>query len=220
MKVLITGTTHGIGRATALKFIENNHIVYGLDIEDNSICHHNYHHIKCDVGIKETLPEIPDIDVVINNAGTVDETRAINVNLEGYINVVEQYALQPNIKSVVNVASISGHTGLDGCRYASSQGGRLAFTKYLAMELGNKYKALVNSVSPGAVMTNLEPELYAKPHLVEAVANENILKKWIKPEEVAELIYYLAVVNKSITGQDFLIDNGETANYNFIRKED
>ena len=65
-------------------------------------------------------------------------------------------------------------------------------------------------------MTGLEPELYEDRALVEAVANENILKKWIKPYEIAEWIYFVTVVNKSMTGQDILIDNGEVANYNFI----
>ena len=72
------------------------------------------------------------------------------------------------------------------------------------------------SISPGAVLTNLEPELYKDKKLVKAVAKENLLKKWIKPTEIALWIYFVAVMDKSMTGQDILIDNGEVANFNFI----
>lgn len=215
-KVIITGTTHGIGKATAELFLERGHFVYGLDILEPSISHSRYKHHVCDVSVTSTLPTITKAEIVINNAATIDERTAINVNLEGYINVVEKYCYQPEIKSIINVGSISGHVGLDGPRYSASNGGRLAYTKNIAQYFGNNFKATVNSISPGAVLTNLEPYIYNDPKLVKAIAQENLLKKWIQPEEVAELIYYMTIVNKSITGQDILIDNGEVANYNFI----
>ena len=87
------------------------------------------------------------------------------------------------------------------------------------MVLGKKYGATVNCISPGAVFTNLEPELYDNPKLMKAVAEENIFKKWIMPEEIAQWIYFVSVINKSMTGQDILIDAGEEANYNFIEEE-
>ena len=220
MKVLITGTASGIGLQTALLFLTYGHTVFGFDILPAAIEDEHYFHYICDVSKAEQLPEIPDVDIIINNAGTIDETKAIATNLEGYINVAEKYAFHEGIKSVVNVGSISGHVGLDTPRYAASQGGRLAYTKNLAMRLANKYRATVNSISPGAVMSGLEPHLYANKKLVDAVANENLLKKWIKPEEIAEWIYFVAVNNRSMTGQDILIDNGEVANFNFISVED
>ena len=215
MRVLITGTSSGIGRETAELFLDRGHTVVGIDKEPSTIENKNYKHYECDVSIAMTLPDLEPFDIIINNAGTIDERLAINTNLNGYINVIEKYA-DEHVKNILNVASISGHVGLDTMRYASSQGGRLALTKHLAITLGKKYGTIVNSISPGAVMTGLEPELYEDRALVEAVANENILKKWIKPYEIAEWIYFVTVVNKSMTGQDILIDNGEVANYNFI----
>lgn len=216
MKILITGTSSGIGKETALKFLDNNCVVYGIDTKKATIDHKNYFHIVADISKKEQLPDISNIDIVINNAGTIEESKAISVNLEGYINTCEKYAYNPNIKSVVIVASITAQTGIDEPRYTASQGGRISYMKYLAIQLGRKYKATVNSVSPGAVETNLEPYLYVRKDLVEKIANQSILKKWVEPKEIAELIYYLSVINKSITGQDFLIDNGEASNFNFI----
>ena len=216
MQVLITGTSSGIGKSTAELFLKHGNEVYGIDIKESEISNKLYHHIIADVSKKEELPDLTDFEIVINNAGTIEEEYSIQSNLLGYINIAEKYANNPKIQSVVNVGSISGRVGLDTPCYAASQGGRIAYTKNLAIRLGKKYHARVNCVSFGAVLTGLEPKLYAKEKLVEAVANENLLHKWIMPEEAAEWIYFVAVKNKSMTGQDILIDNGEEANFNFI----
>ena len=42
------------------------------------------------------------------------------------------------------------------------------------------------------------------------------LKKWAFPEEIAEWIYFMSVVNKSMTGQDIIVDNGEMNNQTFV----
>ena len=215
MKVLITGTATGIGYETARKFLREGHEVIGIDNKPSTITERQYTHVLLDLGT-DALPEINDVEILVNNAGTVDEKKALSVNLDGYIKVAEKYAFQPKIRSVVNIASISAHTGMDTPRYCASNGGRLAYTKNLAIQLGKLYKATVNSISPGAVLTSLEPELYKNKEAMQAVANETILKKWIMPEEIAEFIYFVSVVNKSLTGQDILIDNGEASNYNFI----
>lgn len=215
LKVLVTGTSSGIGQAIAMKFINEGHKVIGLDKEPSSIEDPNYEHWIIDVG-KNVLPKFSGINILINNAGTVDEIDAIETNLIGYIRVAEEYAYQKDIKSVLNIASISAHTGIDWPYYCASQGGRISYTKHLAIKLGNEYKATVNSLSPGAVLTGLEPELYADKKLIKAVEDESILKKWIMPEEIADFAYFMTVINKSMTGQDVLVDNGESSNFHFI----
>lgn len=218
MRVLITGTSSGIGAATAALFLRCGHTVWGIDVLPNSgMKHENYTHTIADVCKSETLPDFSEeFDIVVNNAATAIEKDAIGVNLEGYINVAEKYAFHQGIKCVINIGSISGRDGLDRPRYSASQGGRISYTKNLAIRLGNQYKARANCISFGAVLTGLEPNLYADPKLVNAVANENLLKKWITPDEAAEWIYFVSVKDRSCTGQDILIDNGEEANYNWI----
>lgn len=214
--ILITGTSNGIGKATAIKFCRKDYRVVGIDIMPASFRHPLYTHYQVDVRNYSQLPDINGIKVVVNNAGTIDEDIAMDVNYNGYMNIIKKYCYQEHLKCLINVASISGHIGLDTPNYAASQGARLALTKHLAMDLGRRYGARVNSISPGAVITNLEPELYKDAKAMKAVAEESILKKWIMPEEIAEWIYFLATKDKSMTGQDILIDNGEVANYNFI----
>ena len=117
--------------------------------------------------------------------------------------------------SIVNIASASAHNGAEFPEYAASKGGVLAYTKNVAQRVA-AYKAVCNSVSPGGVYTESNAHILNDPKLLEAVHNETLLGKWAKPEEVADLVYYLAVINQSITGQDVIIDNGELAKFNFI----
>lgn len=215
--VLITGTSSGIGRNTAELFLsKGKYHVYGLDIKPAVIEDPNYTHIICDVGKQEQLPELPNINYLINNAGTIYEKDAIESNLMGYIYVAEKYAFNPDIKSVLNIGSISGTDGLDTPIYAASQGGRISYTKNLMLRLSKTKHVPVNILCFGAVMTGLEPKLYAQQDLVDAVANESVLKKWIMPDEAAEWVYFMSVLNKSMCGQVLLVDNGESVNRNFI----
>lgn len=219
MRVLITGTSSGIGRATARLFLLNGHEVFGIDRNPSTINHSKYIHYIADIRRAEILPDIENVEILINNAGTVNPDESIDTNLRGYINVTEKYAYQKAIKAVVNVCSLSARAGLENGYYSASQGGRVAYSRHLAIVLGKRYGATVNCISPGTVLTNLEPELYTNPRLLKAVAKENILNKWIMPEEIALWIYFVAVENHSMTGQDILIDAGEEANYNFIEEE-
>ncbi|MBQ6846285.1 MAG: SDR family oxidoreductase, partial [Oscillospiraceae bacterium] len=73
MKVLITGTSGGIGKAIASLFLEKGHSVFGIDRNEASISHNDYVHFVCDVRDYEKLPELCDIDILINNAGTQNE---------------------------------------------------------------------------------------------------------------------------------------------------
>ena len=217
MNVLITGSSRGIGRATALKFLEEGHKVFGIDIVPPMSPlsnRNNYTHCICDIS-KGNLPDIEDINILINNAGVQDDETAIDVNLKGLIAVTEKYGLQKNIKSILMNASVSAHNGSEFPRYAASKGGVLAYTKYVAREVA-KYGATCNSLSLGGVATALNNPIINDEKLYKAVLDETLLKKWATPEECAEWIYFLTVVNKSMTAQDVLIDNGEVMNQKFI----
>ena len=220
MKVLITGTSSGIGYATALKFIAGGFEVIGMDKTGTTITAPAYTHIICDIW-EDKLPEITDIDVLVNNAGqqstgsTGDCLGDIDVNLKGLIRITEKYGIRAGIKAIVNIASVSGHTGAEFPAYAASKGGVLAYTKNTA-NIVAKYNATCNSISPGGVLTKSNSHIIENPALWNEVMDECLLRKWAEPTEIAEWIYFVAVVNKSMTGQDIIIDNGETAKFNFV----
>ena len=211
MRVLVTGSSNGIGKAIALKFLKNNFEVIGFDIEDSTIENSSFTHYKQD--ICSELPELKNIDIIINNAG-IQEGNTIDVNLKGTMNVTEKY-ITPNIKSVVFIASASASTGSEFPEYVASKGGIVAYMKNVALRI-SKYGATANSISPGGVITGLNNHIINDKNLYEQVLNETLLNKWASAEEIADFAYFVSTVNKSMTGEDIFIDNGEKLKSNFI----
>ena len=217
MKVLITGTTGGIGKAIAELFLKEDHIVYGIDRLDASISHEKYTHFKCDIRDKEKLPQIDDVEILINNAGTQNE-EDIDINLKALIYITEKYGVQPHIKSILNIGSASAHTGAEFPEYSASKGGVVAYTKNTALRVA-KYGATCNSLDPGGVLTPLNECVMNDEKLWEEIMNETPLKRWATPEEMADWAYFLTVTNKFCTGQSIVADGGESINFNFVWKD-
>ena len=80
----------------------------------------------------------------------------------------------------------------------------------------SKYKATANSISPRGVITDLNSHILNDEKLYKAVLDETLLDKWAEPEEIADFVYFVSVINKSMTGEDIIIDNGEKLKSNFI----
>lgn len=217
MNVLITGTSSGIGRGCAKYFLEKGHKVYGFDKKKSVIKHENYAHFCLDIQDKEAYPELPDLNVIINNAG-VQNDRDIDVNLKGTISITEYYGIQPQIRSIVMIGSASGHTGSEFPEYAASKGGILAYTKNVAMRIAG-YQATCNSLDFGGVMTELNRPVMEDEKLWNEIMELTPLKRWMTVEEASEWIYFMAVKNRFCTGQNILIDGLEAGNSHFIWPE-
>lgn len=217
MRVLITGTSQGIGKAIAKLFLQKNHEVIGIDRQESGLVHEHYQHYVCDVRDYEHLPEISDVEILINNAGTQNE-HDIDTNLKALIHITEIYGIQSKVHSILNIGSASGHTGAEFPEYCASKGGVLAYTKNVAMRVA-PFGATCNSLDPGGVLTELNACVMNDPDLWEEIMGETPLKKWATPEEIAEWAYFLTVVNTFCTGQNILVDGGESINYNFVWKD-
>lgn len=214
MKVVVTGTSCGIGKAIALRFLSQGHRVIGLDRLPPSIADENYDHYVTDI-LTGDLPELEGVEILVNNAGVQNEGNDIDVNLKGTIRVTERYAFQNAVKSVLFIASASARTGAEFPEYAASKGGMVAYMKNVALRLAS-YGATANSLSPGGVLTALNDHVIRDPALWERIMAETLLPKWATPEEIAEWAYFVTVVNRSMTAQDLLIDNGEDAKATFV----
>ena len=217
MKILITGTAQGIGRAIAEKFLSMGHCVLGIDRQGSSIDHPAYTHYVCDVRDREHLPVLDGVEILINNAGTQNEDD-IDINLKALIHVTETYGVREGIRSILNIGSASAHTGAEFPEYCASKGGVLAYTKNVAMRVA-PYGATCNSLDPGGVLTPLNACVMEDPKLWAEIMEETPLKKWATPEEIAEWAYFLTVTNTFCTGQCILVDGGESINSKFVWPE-
>lgn len=212
MKILITGTAQGIGKATAEKFLEMGHEVVGFDRLPAAVEHPNYRHVLGDISVSP-LPE-ERFELLVNNAGVQDSGRDVEINLLGTIRVTEKY-LCPSLKSAVFVASASASTGAEFPAYCASKGGIVSYMKNVALRMA-EWEGIANSISPGGVTTELNRRVMDDPALWGKIMDETPLKKWASAEEIAEWIYFVGAVNRSMTAQDIVIDNGESARANFI----
>lgn len=213
MICLITGTARGIGRAIAEKFLQGGHRVYGIDLRPEGPDHPLYTHLRQDV--REALPDLPDPEILISCAGSLEEEEALSVNLEAAIAFTEHFETSPVLRSVLYIASASARNGAEFPRYVASKAGLVGYMKNRALKLAER-GVTVNSISPGGVITAANQHILESESLYAAVKAETLLGKWAEPEEVAELAYYLTVINRSVTGEDILMDNGEMLKSNFI----
>lgn len=208
MNILITGSSSGIGKAVSKRFLGEGFTVYGIDRDPSDLTSDRYHHFLADMRFPETFPDLPSLDYLFLNAGTQNSEDDIDNNLKGTINVADRYAFREGLKAVLFNASASAHTGFEFPEYSASKAGILGYTKHLAWRLAEK-GVLVNSISPGGVLTDSNKPVMEDPQAWEEIMKVTPLGKWMTEEEVTDWVYFLLVVNRSASGQDFLIDNGE-----------
>jgi 3-oxoacyl-[acyl-carrier protein] reductase len=230
--VLITGGSGGIGRAIAIRFAQaginvaihymNSHeganetarrcIEYGVKALTVSADLRSKTQIERMKEKLESHSMLPDI--LVNNAGIAhygllqdateeDWDQVMSVNLKGMF-LCTQAFMPPMIASkygrIINVSSIWGLSGAS-CEvlYSTTKGGVNAFTKALAKELAPS-GVTVNAVAPGAVDTAMNSNLDQQEKT--ALEREIPAGRFAQPEEVASLVYFLALPESGyITGQ-------------------
>lgn len=215
---LITGTSSGIGQATAKMFTSCGIRVIGLDILDCPLELKNnelYTHFVCDITDRSQHPDLSDLEFkwIINNAGTELPERAIDVNLSALF-VIEDLYVTSATKCVVNISDSSAHMGISSREVTASKGGVLAYTRQLAKRMA-KWGGRCVSISPGPVATKLNLSLLIDAEKQQDVSNQNLLKRWIEPSEIASAIQFMCTCT-CITGVDLLMDCGEHINQTAI----
>ena len=217
MKILITGTSSGIGKGCAEFFLKKGHEVYGFDKNAATIVQPGYTHFCLDIRNKDSYPELPPVDILINNAGT-QNGNDIDVNLKGTIAITETYAIHPGIRAVLMIGSASGHNGSEFPEYVASKGGVLSYAKNVALRIA-RYGATCNSLDFGGVLTELNKPVMEDEALWNQIMDVTPLKRWMTVEETADWAYFMTVTNRFCTGQNILIDGLEAGNAHFVWPE-
>jgi len=171
----------------------------------------------------EALAGLGAVDVLVNNAAVaarlpVEETDAELVDRLHAVNVRAPIllvgALVPAMRaagggSIVNVTSVSGIVGTPRrAAYAATKGALDAVTRSLAMELGPD-AIRVNAVAPGVVDTHMWAANKKVPGVVEAIEAQTALRRWATPEDVADVIVFLASdAARFVTGETVPVDGG------------
>ena len=226
--IVITGGSRGIGAAAVELFAARGDRVYFLYEKEHEAAKAVSEKtgataICCDVAdgkaVKEAFSRIPDVDVLICNAGTMwfgllsmmDEEawdRIFAVNVKGIyhcVNAAMPHFLRKHAGSVITVSSMWGQVGAScEAAYSATKGAVIALTKALAKELGPS-GVRVNCVAPGVILTdmcaNVDPEVLAE------MAEEAPVGRNGKPEDVAEAFAYLADAG-FVTGQILPVNGG------------
>ncbi len=207
MNILITGASGGIGAAAVKKFVSLGHTVYGIDLLPAAVRLPGYTHYVADVRRKEALPELAEIHVIFNNAGAQNSGDDLGNNLLGAMNVTEKY-MGPALRSVLFNASASAVSGQEFPLYTAAKAGLLGYMKHMAVRLAPR-GVTCNAISPGGVLTPLNDPVVNDPACWGRIMDATPMKKWATAEEIAEWAAFLTLTNRSMSGQNLLIDNGE-----------
>ncbi len=236
---LVTGAARGIGFACAQALARTaGGLVILADIDGPGVkkaaaeLNGPSVDMVCDMGNPDRVhamfdridAEFGSLSVLINNAGiadpgdfletSVERFRAvIDVNLVGAF-VATQRAAKSMIAagtggSIVNMSSINAQLAIPTvAAYCASKGGVTQLTKASALALA-PYGIRVNAVGPGSIDTAMMAGVNANPDAMDMVLSRTPLKRIGKPEEVAEVVAFLAGDKASyITGQTIYVDGG------------
>jgi len=236
---LVTGASRGIGKGTALLFAKEgakviiNYVNAKKDADEvvrkikalgsNAIA------IQADVSgetavkrmVNESIKKFGQIDILVNNAGIVFDVpffektlaqwkRTIDVNLIGVFLCTKFVAIQMLKQKSGVIVNIASNNGLnkgspDSMDYDATKAGIINITASLAKELAPHIR--VNAVSPGWVDTDINRNL-SKAYR-ESETEKILLKRWAKPEEIAEVILFLASDKASfVNGNNIIVDGG------------
>jgi 3-oxoacyl-[acyl-carrier protein] reductase len=233
---LVTGGSRGIGRAICLELAKSEYylvvnylsnvqaaketldLVREIGGEGETICFDVGNKEDTQNGIQSLLERSGSIEVLVNNAGVIEDSlfvlmsseewlKVVNTSLNGFYNVTKpvlRKMVSEKHGSIVTISSVSAQLGNRGqANYSAAKAGIEGASRALAREVG-RLGVRVNVVAPGLIETELTEEF-----------PKNFIRQWVPlgragfPEEVAKVVRFLCSKDASyITGQVIRVNGG------------
>ncbi len=230
---IITGGGRGIGKAIAHEYFKEGATV--ILAEHNKYTGKKTadliggYFVKTDISDEKSVKSLFDyvktkftrLDILVNNAGILNDSTlkkldsdkfdtVINVNLRGtYLcgKAAANMMIEQKSGVILNAASVVAHNGNFGqTNYVASKTGVIGMTKVWARELG-KNGIRVNAIAPGFIKTDMTSKMPEK--IIQMMSDKVPLKRWGKPEDVANAYTFLASDKASyISGSVLNVDGG------------
>lgn len=232
-RVLVTGSTQGIGKAIAKRFVENGYSVIvhcSNDIEKAERIKNEIGADKaviCDLSDMEQVAEIKDatgaVDVLVINASVqykqkwqdisdYEIEKQLNVNVVSTLKLIQTY--YPDMETngfgrIITIGSVNQHRQHPELSfYAATKCAVMSLVKNIAKEVA-PFGVTVNNVSPGAILTPRNASVYEDEVAREKVESAIPVGRFGSPEEIAGVVVMLAKDDGSyITGADIKVDGG------------
>ena len=219
-KILVIGGSKGIGNSI-IKTLANHCKVYNISRTKPAFVHENLTHFSCNI-LTDDLSDIEELDSLIYCPGSInlkpiarlkldDFKEDFEINVIGAVKAIQKYlALLKKGKnpSILLFSTVAAKLGMPfHASIAAAKGAVEGLVKSLGAELAPTIR--VNAIAPTITDTNLASKLLRNERMIENITERHPLKKYLKPEEVADLATFL-ISDKaaSMSGQIFELDCG------------
>lgn len=218
---IVIGGSRGIGLSLVNLLLENNNKVINISRNKPDLSHDNLTHYSADV-LKDELPEVESCDGLVYCPGSInlkpvarlkldDFREDYEINVIGAVKTIQAYL--PRLKtgqnpSIVLFSTVAVKLGMPfHASVAAAKAGVEGLTKSLGAELAPTVR--VNAIAPTVTDTDLASKLLRNDKMIENITERHPLKKFLKPDEVANMAAFLLSENaSSLSGQIFEMDCG------------
>lgn len=218
--IVVIGGSKGIG-LSIVKLLTPSHKVISISRSMSNIEHENLTHYSVDV-LSEELPDISEVDGLVYCPGSInlkpisrlkieDFRNDFEINVIGAVKVIQKYARvmkDSQHPSIVLFSTVAVKLGMPfHASIATAKAGVEGLVKSLGAEFAPKIR--INAIAPTVTDTELAAKLLRNERMIENITERHPLKKFLSPDEVAEMaLFLLSHKTASMSGQILEMDCG------------